>query len=78
MSGRHCFSSALLYRMVPSGHPYITAIGLVAAVANVGHQAYIPRLRTKTAGEHVAILAGDLRTHSGRNKLLLDGGAMLR
>ena len=42
----------------------------MAAAVNVGHQAYIPRLRAYAASEHVAILAGDLRTHSGHTKIL--------
>ena len=56
----------------------ITAIGLMAAVVNVGHQAYIPRRRTKTAGEHVAINAGHLRTNFGRKKCLLDSGRNIK
>ena len=34
----------------------------------------ISRLRAYAASEHVAILAGDLRMHSGHKKFLLDGG----
>ena len=50
----------------------------MAAAVNVGHQAYIPRLRAYAASEHVAILAGDLRTHSGHKEFLLEGGRNIR